>query len=338
MNTLAKVLSSVAIGNPQSRDNMSVYPLKVPNGHQRRYHTLDEALKAKTFEVKEVSEGGAVPILTVNNTGALPVLLVIGEELIGAKQNRVLNTSLLVPTGASMPIPVSCVEAGRWAYRTAEFGSGDSTSHFYLRKAQTENVTRNLRMKTASLDETQTAPIMERARMYDAEQGEVWAEVSRKMSAHSTTSSTRALHDVYEQTGPLVTEYLESFHAPEAEGILVTIDGQIMGVDLFDHHDTLKALWNKLLRGYALDAVERKTTQSMRAEKSAEPPPPAPTIDQAQLTAFLQAAQAAEPEAYDAIGIGKDLRVSTEQVSGSSLLWEDRLVHTSLFNARAKHG
>ena len=43
------------------------------------------------------------------------VLLYDGEELVGAKQNRILNVTVLVGAGAKLPIPVSCVEQGRWA-------------------------------------------------------------------------------------------------------------------------------------------------------------------------------------------------------------------------------
>ena len=45
------------------------------------------------------------------------VLLYDGEELVGAKQNRILNVTVLVGAGATLPIPVSCVEQGRWSSR-----------------------------------------------------------------------------------------------------------------------------------------------------------------------------------------------------------------------------
>ena len=40
-----------------------------------------------------------------------------GEQLAGGKQNRVLNASILVPAKSELPIPVTCVERGRWALR-----------------------------------------------------------------------------------------------------------------------------------------------------------------------------------------------------------------------------
>jgi hypothetical protein len=42
-----------------------------------------------------VSEGGSVPHLLFINDAMRPVLLLDGEELVGAKQNRVLNLTVL---------------------------------------------------------------------------------------------------------------------------------------------------------------------------------------------------------------------------------------------------
>jgi hypothetical protein len=70
-----------------------------------------------------VSEGGDVPTLRLTSAADRPVLLLDGEELIGAKQNRVLNTTVLVAAHSRLTIPVSCVEQGRWAYKSARTGA-----------------------------------------------------------------------------------------------------------------------------------------------------------------------------------------------------------------------
>ncbi|MHB8629306.1 MAG: ARPP-1 family domain-containing protein [Aggregatilineales bacterium] len=307
MNQLAAFLNGVSVGMPQTYENMTVYPLLAKNGHTRTYQTLDEALAAKTFEVSEVSEGGSVPTLMVHNRGDLPVLLVIGEELIGAKQNRVLNTSMLVAAHNDLKIPVSCVERGRWAYRSRTFDSSVTTSHFYLRKAQTESVTANLRNKAT----------------YDADQTAVWREVDRKMAAVNTISTTSALHDAYVQSEAKLEAYLGAF-APgdSSHGFIVSINGEVVGGDLFDHPDTLRKLWPKLMRSYALDALERASRPAIST----------PGITDTQ--EFISKAQSAHDEIYESVGLGRDVRLSSEQVSGSGLLWNDHLVHASLFNAK----
>lgn len=61
-----------------------------------QYRTLGEGLASGDVSITEVSKAGSVPELMATNRGKLPVLLLDGEELVGAKQNRVLNTSILL--------------------------------------------------------------------------------------------------------------------------------------------------------------------------------------------------------------------------------------------------
>jgi hypothetical protein len=44
-------------------------------------------------------------------------LLLDGEQLVGAKQNRIPNMIVLVAAQTEVTIPVSCVEQGRWGYQ-----------------------------------------------------------------------------------------------------------------------------------------------------------------------------------------------------------------------------
>jgi hypothetical protein len=76
---------------------------------------LDVALDDGTARATDVSDSGAVPEPRFENTGERPVLILDGEKLVGAKQNRVLNLTILAPAKEVIIIPISCVEAGRWA-------------------------------------------------------------------------------------------------------------------------------------------------------------------------------------------------------------------------------
>jgi hypothetical protein len=81
--------------------------------------------RAEKVRVTELNAGGSVPELRLENNADLPVLLVDGEELVGAKQNRVLNLTILAPAKRTTVIPVSCVEAGRWAMSPADVKTAD---------------------------------------------------------------------------------------------------------------------------------------------------------------------------------------------------------------------
>ena len=83
---------------------------------------LESAMAASTLRITEVSEGGSVPFLRAENVGRKPVLILDGEELIGGKQNRIVNASIIILQGEAIDIPVSCMEAGRWNFNRQDFG------------------------------------------------------------------------------------------------------------------------------------------------------------------------------------------------------------------------
>ena len=89
-------LSSIELGGVQQHKNMAVFPLFTTLNHGPEYLTLKEALALGVLAITEISEGGSVPNLKAINKGDLPILLLDGEELAGAKQNRVLNTTILL--------------------------------------------------------------------------------------------------------------------------------------------------------------------------------------------------------------------------------------------------
>ncbi|MGH8749299.1 MAG: ARPP-1 family domain-containing protein, partial [Burkholderiales bacterium] len=112
MQEIQASLSALKLGAQQVFRNLALYPLVSAACARAGYVLLEEALERRLARVTEVSESGRVPELAFENASAEKILLVDGDELVGAKQNRVLNLSVLVAGGARVVIPVSCVEQG----------------------------------------------------------------------------------------------------------------------------------------------------------------------------------------------------------------------------------
>src|SRR6516162_4545363 len=198
-------------------------------------------MAAGTLEVTEISEGGSVPTLRVTNKSDLMAFLMAGEQLVGAKQNRVLNVSLMVPPSTTLDIPVSCVEAGRWHRRSAKFASGGSMSHGKLKKM--------ISKQTLLGHRSGGTPT--------SDQMAVWNEVERKLSAMGSASPSQAFDQIYQDHAAPLGDLSSRLQPPEGcHGVLFAVAGQIEGADLFDQPATLAKLWAKLVRGYALDAME----------------------------------------------------------------------------------
>ena len=241
---------TVQVLAPQHDSGLQAFGLRWPSESHLGYRTLDELIAGDALEVTEISEGGSVPTLRVTNKSDLMSFLMAGEQLVGAKQNRVLNVSLMVPPSTSLDIPVSCVEAGRWHHRSAKFASGGSMSHGKLRKMMSK----------------QTYLGRRSGGIADLGPMAVWSEVSRKLSAMGSASPSQAFEQVYQDYADRLNDLSSRFQPPEGcHGVLFAVAGQIEGADLFDQPATLAKLWTKLVRGYAIDAMEMSRARSRRS-------------------------------------------------------------------------
>jgi hypothetical protein len=303
MSRVVELLRRVQVVAPQTVGGLQVFGLKLSEVKPLSYSTLDEALSQNELEVTEVSEGGSVPTLKVTNKSDHRVFLMAGEHLIGAKQNRVLNTSIMIEKKSEVPIPVSCVEQGRWSYRSRNFGSHGTTSHGKLRKMMTTSVTESYLACAAPI----------------SDQGEVWNEVNRKLTSMGSVSGSHAMEQVYEDHGKKLEDFTKELLVPEGcDGAVFVVHGQVAGIDLFDQSGTLKKLWPKLLRGYAIDVLEENA-------------PDARSLTTAEVETWLQQATQAEPKSFPSPGVGEDIRLKSPTVTGATLVVDSQPVHLQLF-------
>ena len=183
MQTIAPTLSTLVLGEAAVHGRLAVFPLTGADAPGPDYLTLDEALAAKTLRITEVSAAGSVPELKAVNSGERPVLLLDGEQLVGAKQNRIVNASFLIPPESVTRIPVSCVEQGRWGYKGREFGASKHFSPHRIRRDNAEFHKTTLRQN----------------RGYATEQGKVWAHVADMSHKMAAPTMTGAMNDILEQ-------------------------------------------------------------------------------------------------------------------------------------------
>ena len=297
-----QALTDVSVAEPVAAGRLQVFGLRWDVTEDLAYVTLDEAMAAGTLEIGEVSDSGSVPALRVVNTSDTLVFLMAGEQLIGAKQDRVLNVSIMVPAKSEMVVPVSCVEAGRWGYRSRKFGSRGSTSHSKLRRMKSKDESgSNLKSRRPSSD-----------------QGKVWDEVSRKLYKMGSVSASAALYQTYADYDIELGGTVEAVCVPEGcSGVAFVLGGRVAGVDLFDKPATLSKLLPKLVKAYAIDALE-------------EPEQAQPT-DRDTVETWLRSSKDAPSERFDSPGLGDDIRIEGNERVGACLVVEDRAVHMELF-------
>jgi hypothetical protein len=301
--TLTRALQSLETSGPVSHGLLHIFPLQGDTHAEQDISLLEGALKAGTLHIEDLHEAGSVPEFRVVNEGPLQVLILEGDELNGAKQNRVMNSSVLVAAGSHLTLPVSCIERGRWSYRSRVFSPGTGSPHLALRRLKSRSVHDSLRG----------------GRGHRSDQRAVSREVHRKASFHAAASPTHALHD----TRSHLSERLDAFEKlardlPEGtSGVVVAIGERLVLLEVLAGPRTFARAFRKLLSGYAFESVSLDRPYGT-------PDPPA-------VRSFIEAASKAAHEEHQAVGAGRDVRFEEGGISGYALIGETGVLHGAAF-------
>src|SRR5262245_4562265 len=230
-------LRALELGPPQVSGSFTAYPLLARAGRAAGYETLDRALRDKTAEVTEISESGSVGQLRVKNGGKRPLLIPDGEELVGAKQNRIVNLSIMVAAESSLQIPVTCVEQGRWRHESRSFSSAGRT-HYASARAMT-------------LSAVSASMASDGSRRSDPHA--VWRDIEAKSSRMRVRSDTQASSVMYDRARPAIAELGQALTPlPGQVGAVFAIDGVVVGLEAFDSEQTWSVQAPKLAQSYGL--------------------------------------------------------------------------------------
>ena len=235
-----------------------------------------------------------------------------GEALLGAKQNRVLNSSIYVKAGDDIRIPVSCVEQGRWSYRRRDFRASEHSEFVASRAAKMESVAASL--KCSGWDR-------------HSDQGQVWDQVEAKRTYFQANAPTGSMSDVYEAGRPSLDQYLEHIRTqPNQVGLACAIDGKTAGVEMFEDTSVFNQFFQKLVRAYAAEVVMDDRIATVVPDKDG-------------VHHLLSKIAQVKCDEYEAVGSGKELRFKTGQLNGSALEVDGRLLHMVLLtnNSRMAH-
>jgi hypothetical protein len=283
------------LGEPRASDGLVVTPIYPTADPVCDYVSLDEALEGG-LAVAEVSPEGSVGELRVRNPLGTAALLYDGEELVGAKQNRILNLTVLVGASTELTVPVSCVERGRWDWKGPSFRAAGHISYPDLRRAK-------------------AAMLHADALRIGVAQHAVWDAVDSTLRARGVASPTSAASDALDADRPRIDRIGERLPLEPGQCGAVVAIGERWCVDWVSRPAVFARLYPKLLAGYAFDAVGA-AGKPVEAGRVVE-----------QLTAA-----ACRPGR--SAGLGDDLRLEGAGLLGSGLGVAGELVQLSAYGDR----
>jgi hypothetical protein len=304
MPKLKELTPRLRVGKGIERRNLTIFPLFAEDTvHLPEYLPIGAAIRSGAAKITEISEGGSVPTLALDNAGTIPILIIDGEELIGARQNRIANLTILAPGKKILPIPVSCVERGRWSYRGREFAESADIMFCAARAQKSQDVSR----------------AMTNDGSHASDQGAVWNQIAAMSFKLASDSPTHAMHDVYEGHRQTLADYLRELEVADGQiGAIFAINGIAAGVELFDSTDTLRTYLPKIMRSYSLHAI-------------ANPTPRAKPAEEAEAAKLLESILDLDARSFAAVGLGEDLRIESPGITGGALAHNGRLIHLAAF-------
>lgn len=293
------------VGEPMSAGPLTVVPLFGPEA-RCEYLSFAES-RAKGVRIGELESGASVRDLVVENPTESNVFLFEGEEVLGAQQNRTFDVSVLVGAGQKLRVPVSCVEAGRWDGRRhgESFEPAPQTANPRLRREKAEQSRRQVAAGAAAR----------------ADQSAVWSSVSVMSADHGAHSPTGAMHDVYESRRGSLRAMCAAIPLQEGQsGSMVFVNGEMWVADFVSRPDAYASLHERLVQGYALDALGAE-------QINVEGEPGEPVLRGIALLIEDSPIGHRTP----GTGLGEEIRFAANGVSGTGLVHDEELIQISVF-------
>ena len=281
----------------QVHKNVAVIPIKTPINHKVDLLTLKKGFELGLVDVKEC-EQSTVNTIIVENKSVAPLLLVDGEEIVGGDQNRIMDATILIAPQSEMKVPVNCTEHGRWGY----------VSDF----KQSKNIA-NYRTRLAKHHAFRSKGNVQKA---------VWDSIDELEMSRSFSSPTQAMSESYENAKADLNEFLDVFDIVEGQtGIVVLVDGEIKGFEVFLNTEIYREYHEKILKSYLINAEVNDNVF---------------TINKDTIESVIEDALSDEFEEVKNEGLETRFEIKSEDGVGSAYTYKDELIHMSYLVGNAE--
>lgn len=171
--------------NVINSENCTFVPLQFNDNTNLKLETFGSLLKKKQVEATEIDENGVVNNIKVKNNSPNFLILHDGEIIVGAKQNRTIDKSVILKSKETRNVDVLCVEKGRWSFRNHEFSQHNSKLSPEIRFSK------------------------DTVKNYN-KQNTVWNEIDKMYTENNQYSNTSDFCEFKEENSELVIEKIKS--------------------------------------------------------------------------------------------------------------------------------
>ena len=276
---------------PQVHENLAIIPLKTERSYIDML-TLKKGLELGLVKVNEC-ETSQVNTLIVENNAVTPLILIDGEEIVGGDQNRIVNSTILIKGKSTMDIPVSCSEQGRWAYKS-EFKQSNYIANFKTRRAKEYASRSNHHFQDV-----------------------IWSSINDLEMENSFASPTSAMEESYENLKTDHNKIINEFEVVDGQnGVLVIVDGEITGFELFLNPEIYREFHEKILKSYLIDSKIKDQTFTINIDVAKE-----------VIAKALESPYEKRPN----IGLEEIFEFENDEGLGTLYSYQNQIIHLSYF-------
>jgi len=289
------------ISDPKQKNNIVLFYLSSKEKIKNNFITFPEAFSKNLVKVEEVNDKGNIGYLKVTNLSEQKLLILDSEQIIGngIRQNRVVNSTTLIPEFSNVIVKVSCCEKNRWSPAVAN--ELNLSNSLYFSKGRINNFTDIYTQR-------------------NTDQFKIWDDISDKLKEFGSRSFTGSVEDIYNKRRHNVEEIVSSFNpGPDDIGVAIATGNCLVSLDIFLSNEIFKIYLPKLIRSVALDSFKKTGYKSF-----------VKTIDVHKLLRLIEQSEK-KIDKPNTGTLGQQIRFNSEVVVGSCLNYKEKMVHFSGF-------
>ncbi len=288
------------VSEPVEKNNITTFFLSSREKNNNKYLSFSEAIAKNQVQISEVNKEGLLTKLSVSNKSSDNIIILNGELIIGTqiRQDRIVDSTVLIPGYATVLINTFCGEQYRWSPRLSNKISTSESLYFSSGRA---NNAADINTKLSK-------------------QCRIWSEISEKISDFNVKSFTNSVDQIYKKKKVNVEEIVNFFKIPsEAVGVVLGINNQLVNIDIFSNNCMLQIYLPKIIRSIALDSFKKISKKSYLKKK--------------EVHRFLRQIHQANKQKRKVVEgtLGEELQFNSESVAGSILYHKEQTVHFSAF-------
>ena len=282
------------------KNNITTFFLSSIEKNNNKYLSFSEAIAKNQVQISEANKEGLLTKLSVSNKSSDNIIILNGELIIGTqiRQDRIVDSTVLIPGYATVLINTFCGEQYRWSPRLSNKISTSESLYFSSGRA---NNAADINTKLSK-------------------QCRIWSEISEKISDFNVKSFTNSVDQIYKKKKVNVEEIVNFFKIPsEAVGVALGINHQLVNIDIFSNNCMLQIYLPKIIRSIALDSFKKISKKSYLKKKDVH--------------RFLRQIHQANKQKRKVVEgtLGEELQFNSESVAGSILYHKEQTVHFSAF-------